>query len=348
MIIAFFQSFSNKFMLLAELLSGFGQLDSLQDLSFEYYTDAAFLKQLRDLGLLEGKQIFKEFPALEDAVIVSDGNYDGYVEKEISIAKGQIVYISLDEDQNGIKEMVFYNSRTEASHMQNRVSIDGGNLDIIFEDYPLIKSMLFHDEPAGEIEVVLRPGVMRWQPVDLSDILAPFRPFNLDYNEVFQSALTFKITSQNDTVIDELLIFIDQGMPIRSTQRAFAVGKPDENLNMRELIYKQGIPVAGRQSFQTKVDNGAPLWQLYEHYEDGEFVGLAWHPDMKGEPAYLRDWALGRYLDTRIWDLNMDGWIDIKNIILDMNIDTSGYVLPQEAVASDFIPWISSGWSPWK
>ena len=140
--------------------------------------------------------------------------------------------------------------------------------------------------------------------------------------------------------------FVD-GYPVMAREFRYLDGQTDP-LWVREMIYRDGVIIAGRRSYRSAGSgDDERIWELYERYEDGILVGLAWDPGMTGSPSYLRDWALERVLETQVWDLQGDGWVDYRRFTFPDRSDAAELLI-SELTADDLLPWNAADWAPWQ
>ena len=77
-------------------------------------------------------------------------------------------------------------------------------------------------------------------------------------------------------------------------------------------------------------------------------VGLAWDPSMQGTPLYLKDWALGAYLQIQVWNIEADGWMDVRRFLGAGREGSARELSITEAKTADLLPWTPGSWYPWE
>jgi len=204
------------------------------------------------------------------------------------------------------------------------------------------------------LHLSLNPGAYSWEAEGEEGFwVQPRRPLEPEWSEERLWAgtrlVTFRAAVPNRDIYAVSETFLVAGSAVRAVEKAYTDEKMDTLLWIREIIYDGGVPVAGRRSYREDAgDPGRRLWELYERYEHGIMVGLAWDPGMRGSAVYLRDWALERYLEVQLWDTDFDGWIDVRRFQLPGGIDKSRELLIGEAGPEDLLPWNAADWSPWE
>jgi len=305
------------------------------NLPLEFQNDLALLKKMRAAHDESVNEHLKNFSGL----LEGDLNYDGYPEESLELANGKPVSRSIDMNQDGLAEwhISYDGSRPDS------VLIDNGSLEILYQEdaYPTV---LFLRNVAEKVtvEISMNIGAFVW---DIEGNAGFWEyPSSEGYNEdkLWHGARTVRVLSSNfpDGTNGEAISTLVDGYPVRAIEKRYFEGSPEEPLWTREIVYQDGIPAAGRRAY--RMDPRSPdryLWELYERFENGIMVGIAWNPGMEGSPTYLSDWALEKYLETQIWDLNSDGWIDARRIALPAEEILTSELFVSEASSYDFLPW---------
>lgn len=280
-------------------------------------------------------------------IMISDADYDGYPEEYLRLVNGKPDYRKLDSDQDGRFEWYVTYNGYAPWHLQ----LDNGSMDVVYEQdaYPSILN-INRRIPGSQIMLSMHPGGFSWECEGPEGIWAD--PLTPDWNEsdlwFGTRTVTVNIVSPDKKITGETRTYLSRGYPLRAEEKQFPVDRPEDLLWLREIIYEDGVPVAGRRTYNVRSEKSESLeWELYERFENGEMVGLAWDPGMTGTPAYLRDWALDRYLETQIWDLDADQWIDARRFISSGTGSSAEELLITEARIEDLIPWEASDWAPW-
>jgi len=309
----------------------------------EFQSDFALLKKIRALQGESGNDYLRDFSGL----LEGDSNYDGYPEEALELIDGKPVSRTIDMNQDGLVEWnITYDDSRPGS-----VLIDDGSLELIYQPgaYPAVLFVRSITEKAT-VEISMNPGAFVWNIEGDEGFWGS--PSSEEYSEdkLWHGARTVRIFSSEipDGTSGEAISALVDGYPVRAVEKRYLDANPEKLLWIREIIYQDGIPIAGRRSY--RMDPKSPkryLWELYERFENGVIVGIAWNPGMSGSPVYLRDWALQKYLETRIWDLDSDGWIDARWITLPNSEILASELFISEADNSDFLPWTAGYWSFW-
>ncbi|MCK5736177.1 MAG: hypothetical protein KAH21_06835, partial [Spirochaetaceae bacterium] len=235
------------------------------------------------------------------------------------------------------------------------IQFQNGRLRLTYDkpNYPSLLSLQYQDGDL-KVELSMSPGGFSWEAEGVEGYWLnprdPVEPYWNDEKLWFGTRMvTFSAAVADTGRYGVSETYLVNGYPLRAIEKIYKDENRDELIHTREIIFDDGVPVAGRRSYRMDPDNPVHrLWELYERYEDGELSGLAWDPGMTGSPAYLRDWALTGYLETQIWDLNSDGWIDVRRFLLPDDEVMVKDLLITEARREDLIPWQASDWSPWE
>jgi len=309
----------------------------------EFQNDLTLLKKIRAVQGESGNLLLRDFSGL----LEGDLNYDGYPEELLELVNGKPVSRTIDMNQDGLAE---WHIKYNGPH-PGRVLINDGSLEVLYQAdaYPVVSSLR---DITGKvmIEISMNPGAFVWDIEGKTGFWGV--PSSGEYNEdrLWYGARTVRVFSSEfpDGTSGEAISSLVDGYPVRAMETRYLNGNPERPLWTREIVYQDGIPAAGRRSY--RMDPESPdryLWELYERFEDGVMVGIAWAPGMSGSPLYLRDWALKSHLETQIWDLDLDGWIDVRRIVLPAGEILASELFISEASADDFLPWVAGDWSSW-
>ncbi len=309
--------------------------------------DLALLRRMRIGDSESGKQKVDNLLSGFTGFLESDADYDGYLEERIRFVNGKPLSREIDEDQDGLFEW-------DISYKDNRprriqYSDSSGMLSLIYDEpnYPSLLHLTYR-EGNVTLELSINPGAFAWEAEGEQGFwLEPMKPVApvWDEEKLWAGVSVVEFTANNPgnssySVSETLLA---GGYPLRAIEKTYSDKEHENLLWIREILYGNGIPAAGRRSFQ-----GSTLWELYERYENGKMVGLAWDPGMTGTPVYLKDWALERYLETQVWDLDSDGWIDVRRFLMPSGDVNSKELLVTEAGSGDLLPWNAADWPPWE
>ena len=306
--------------------------------------DLALLRRFR--AMMTEKSIADDFISDFTGVLSADADYDGFPEERIRLVNGRPDTRTIDFDQDGRTEWeIVYGSEGPL-----RVVMNEGELAVNYSKsaYPEILSLVRKDGTT-RIEVVFSPGGFLWAP------LASMPPWDVptapDWEEedIWTGARIITVDSPVDygRAWGEAVTVLADGYPLKTREIRYEGPQKDTVIWIRDILYEDGLPVAGRRSWK-KTDSGDRIWELYERFEDGELVGLAWDPEMSGRPTYLKDWALDRYLETQIWDMDGDNWMDVRRFVLPDGRVSERSLVITEAVSEDLLPWQASDWPPWE
>jgi len=303
-----------------------------------FRSDLAILRRLRDSGLSVNMAGYT-------GELVSDADYDGYAEESLRWLNGRPTVRRIDADQDGRAE---WELRYDAGRPV-QIRSDGGRLSVNYVSgaFPEVVSVSRFAED-DRITVSFRPGRFLWDPSADDPVWGELDGPDWDRGEFWNAARRVDAAFRGFPHV-ESSTELDSGYPVRAMETRYADETREYTLWIREILYSDGVPIAGRRSYRNRPDDSeSPLWELYERYENGRVVGLAWDPGMTGSPAYLRDWALSRYLETQVWDGDLDGWMDARRFILPGGILRERTLLVTEATMDDLLPWRPGEWDPWE
>ena len=312
-----------------------------QTLPTEFQNDLALLKKMR---AVHGESVhLRNFSGL----LKNDLNYDGYPEEVLEIVDGEPVSRIIDMNQDGLAEWhIAYDGPHPGS-----VLIDDGNLEVLYQAnaYPVVLTLRDISENAV-IEISMNPGAFVWDIEGNTGFWGEASSGEYNEDKLWYGARKVRVFSSDfpDGTSGEAISSLVDGYPVHAIEKRYLNDNQEKLLWTREIVYQDGIPAAGRRSYRMDPEGlDRYLWELYERFEDGVIVGIAWDPGMSGTPIYLHDWALKRYLETQVWDLDLDGWIDVRRIVLPPNEILASKLLISEATSDDFLPWTVGDWSFW-
>ncbi|OQX29629.1 MAG: hypothetical protein B0D92_02725 [Spirochaeta sp. LUC14_002_19_P3] len=270
--------------------------------------------------------------------LAADSEYDGYKEEIIDVKNGLPVYRRIDANQDGDYEWEIEYSDGSPS----RIRLDGGALEIGFvkEAYP---EVLFMRRKANGLqgEAEFQTGAFFWDPGSGNPGFGKLsRP---DWQESRLWPHIRRIALDTEDGMKRTIVWFVQGLPAKASMAEYPEWDLQKPRWIREFIYVDGIISAGRRSFSTTAEK----WELYERYENGKLTGLAWDPAMQGRPLYLKDWALGKYMQVQAWDLDADGWMDVRRFLNPQTGDDAKELEIGEMRSEDLLPWSKDGWYSW-
>jgi len=318
-----------------------------------YNADLALMRRIRQIDPQVGASLIDSLLSGFTGVLESDADYDGYPEEKVNFVNGKPASRVIDMDQDGVFEwyITYENSRP----WQIRFITENGKLVLTYDeaDYPSLLQVDYQENNVT-VHLSLNPGAYSWEAEGKEGFWnQPRRPLEPEWSEKQLWAGTRLVTfSAAVSHLDSFSVsetYLAGGLPVRAVEKTYSDRDMNTLLWIREIIYDGGVPVAGRRSY--RVDDERPgrrLWELYERYENGKMVGLAWDPGMRGSTVYLRDWALERYLEVQLWDTDFDGWIDVRRFLLPDGVAKSRELLIGEAGPEDLLPWNAADWSPWE
>ncbi len=333
-----------------ELITGSGEPDMV--FLPEIMGDLALLRRIRiaeaGAGDVSGKDLVDRNLDSYTGRLTADSDYDGYPEEILWFVNGKPKDRKIDSDQDGQYEWEIVYEDSRPWH----VIIDEGSLELLYEQahYPSLLSITRNSDNV-RVDLSLHPGGYSWETENPDGFWAePIMPLDPDWNEdnlwYGTRVVNVRVDNTESNGYGESVTYLSSGYPLRAVEKQYSAGIA---LWTREIIYDGAVPAAGRRSFRMDPDNPQQyLWELYERYENGELVGLAWDPGMTGTPAYLRDWALQRYLETQIWDLDSDSWVDVRRFILPNGNVQSKELMITQARREDLLPWDAADWAPWE
>ena len=321
--------------------------ESALTLSRDYVMDLALLRRLRNTDGIDA--LLSGFTGLLEA----DADYDGYPEETVDFVNGKLKSRRIDRNQDGLYECEI--TYEDGIPVQSRYLSGNIGISLLYDkpDYPAVLGISYQDR-GTHTDLTMNPGAFTWR-VEGDDGFwdLPRVPGKSGWDENLLWNGTRKVVFSGDNPAYDsysvTVTYLSAGYPVRAVERNFSSRDKENLLWLREIIYEDGVPAAGRRSYRRDPEHSEKrLWELYERYEKGKLVGLAWDPGMTGIPVYLRDWALDRYLETQIWDLDADGWMDFRRLNLPDGKQISGSLFITEARREDLLPWTASDWSPWE
>ncbi|RKX70092.1 MAG: hypothetical protein DRP60_16020 [Spirochaetes bacterium] len=309
--------------------------------------DLALLRRMRKSDSVLGKQKVDNLLSGFTGFLESDADYDGYPEETVSFINGRTETRVIDKDQDGLSEWYITYEKNKPWRIQYLNS--SGILSLVYDEpnYPSLL-LLTYREGIVNVELSFNPGAFSWEAEGEQGFwLEPIKPVapEWDAEKLWSGTRTVTYTAENpdNSSFGVSETVLADGYPLRAIEKVYSDKESQNLLWIREILYEDGVPAAGRRSFQ-----GNNLWELYERYENGLMVGLAWDPGMTGTPVYLKDWALERYLETQIWDLDSDGWIDVRRFLMPNGDVKVKKLLVTEAGSEDLLPWNAADWPPWE
>lgn len=328
-----------------------GSTDTVPEV-FRY--DLALMHRLRDAS----RQLEPDFNATDylASTIEADSEYDGFVEERIVILGDNLYLRTIDADQDGVHEwFISYENGTPL-----QIIAGEGQLTVNYAagSWPEVMSMVSRED-STVVELSFHPGSYIWAPLT-DDVLwdkpagrpIPDAAYWESVSRViavqdFPSGYDLATETGSGDSRGRAVTFLSGGYPVLAREFRYLGNNSSSLLWTRELVYEEGVISAGRRSYKKDADSGKRLWEIYERYENGVLVGLAWDPGMIGSPAYLKDWALSRVLEVQAWDIDGDAWIDYRRFVFPDNRESSAELLVTEADSDDLIPWSVSDWYPW-
>lgn len=292
--------------------------------------------------------------------LLEDSNYDGFPEERIEMVNGRPMERRIDTDQDGLDEWEILYDGGEPVRIRVNPGPSGGRLTVNYDAkaYPELLSMVSRDSPITG-DAFFPPGRFSWDPSDGGVTFGALQPPDWDDAALMSRVSRIRITADElddpgeaagiGPVRGEAVTWLESGYPVRALELRYSPGERDNPIWIRELIYEDGRIAAGRRSFRHRSDDPSRrIWELYERYEGGRLIGLAWDPGMSGSPAYLKDWALKSYLEIQAWDIDADGWMDARRFLIAGDRVSSAELFITEASSDDLLPWRPGDWRPWE
>lgn len=293
-------------------------------------------------------------------ILLEDSNYDGFPEERIEMVNGRPMERRIDTDQDGLDEWEILYDGGEPVRIRANPGPSGGRLTVNYDAkaYPEVLSMVSRDSPITG-DAFFPPGRFSWDPSDGGVTFGDLQPPDWDDAVLMSRVSRIRITADElddpgeaagiGRVRGEAVTWLESGYPVRALELRYSPGERDNPIWIRELIYEDGRIAAGRRSFRHRPDDPSRrIWELYERYEGGRLIGLAWDPGMSGSPAYLKDWALKSYLEIQAWDIDADGWMDARRFLIAGARVSSAELFITEASSDDLLPWRPGDWRPWE
>ncbi len=286
-------------------ISGLLEEASLQD-------DFAILRRLESSRKAEITESIGEY----SGEFISDADYDGFPEEKIKIVAGKPVSRRIDENQDGRDEWLI--DYRNGAPLRIRLAVENASMSVNFEDsaYPSVFSISRID-PSASYDISFNPGEFFWSPLDSENFfLMPDLP---DWQEsnIWQAARTVVVKYRDaEGWTAQARSTLAGGYPLRAEETRFTGQAGNEKDWTRQLLYQDGVPVAGRLSYRSDPENPLiPLWEVYERYESGTLVGIAWMPQSRAQAFFLHDWALRGILETQAWNMDNNPWIDVRRLL---------------------------------
>lgn len=304
-------------------------------------SDLAYLRRVSQAG---GEEELADYTG----TLSADSNYDGYDEEILRLVNGRPEFRRVDENQDGSYEWEIAYEGGEPLYIR----IDEGKMTLTYESgqYPRLLAVSRVDKNL-RVDLSLSPGGFQWAVSKNDGYLEPLHYPQWRESELWSEARMANVTLRDPEkeIVTEARTFLAEGYPLRAIERQYPEGAQDKPFWLREIIYSEGLPIAGRISFRADVEfPQRRIWELYERYENGGLVGVAWDPQLKGTPTYLKDWALGKYLETQVWDIDADRWIDIRRFrFADGTVNVEKIQFNQARI-EDLMAWTTSDWAPWE
>ena len=280
--------------------------------------------------------------------LTADSNYDGYDEEVLRLVGGRPEFRRIDANQDGLYE---WEIAYEGGYPLY-IRLDEGEMTLTYESglYPRLLAVSRVAENL-RMDLSFYPGGFQWAASENGGYLKPLRYPQWRESELWSGVRMANVTLEDPEkgIITEARTFLAEGYPLKAIERQYPEGAGERPFWLREIIYAEGLPIAGRISFRADVEfPQRRIWELYERYENGSVVGVAWDPQLKGTPAYLKDWALGKYLETQVWDIDADRWMDIRRFqFADGTINVEEIQFGQAEI-EDLMAWTTSDWAPWE
>ena len=279
--------------------------------------------------------------------LTADYNYDGYPEEVITFINGRLDSWNTDSNQDGLYE---WNITFSTAEPYNPLDVKYGNgkLSITYDEksYPSIYSVFWKNGNTS-VTVKFHPGGFLWDPVENCGI------FNIPDPPVWQEekfwhgakSVNIYVSDLPDGTSGAVKTFLSNGLPIKAIEKHFESGDAGKVLWIREILFDNGVPVAGRRTYHPYSVN--PEWEIYERYSGGRITGIAFDADVDGNPEYYSDWAESLEKKSQYWDTDSDGFIDISRFLPPEIEYVENYEITGADV-SDLIPWKASDWAPWE
>ncbi len=300
----------------------------------------------RDLALARrlGCDLSKEYENFT-GLLSSDANYDGYPEELIRMVNGKVNSRRIDSDQDGRYEWEFEYDPSGPFF----VLYGNERLSVYYEKnaFPEILSVLAKNDRTA-VTVSFNPGALSWDPTNGNPYWG--KPAGPHWNipEFWEAARNVTVEETAEEGFVRAKTTLSGGYPIFAQESGFLNENPDHPVWTRQILYRDGIPAAARRSFGTSRENPEKrIWEIYERYENGKMVGLAWDPGETGVPLYMKDWALESFFEIQAWDLNGDEWMDARRFLLPDGSESTSELMITEAGVEDLFPWKASDWTPW-
>ncbi|WP_455383213.1 tetratricopeptide repeat protein [Salinispira pacifica] len=252
-----------------------------------------------------------------------DTNHDGYNEQLLEFTNGVLTTLAVDQNQDGVPEETIHfdggpvsvdralrEQRPDSPPIYLRYTIGYG-------EYPRVASVRFDASelyPGWNVEYLIRPGSLTlpilqnppsggYRVTDVPALASV--PTIVGETEIRGIAFRALLRSDGSERVRRVL-FLKQGVPFLAALDNGGAGTVDEVIE-----YRGGVPIMGIRDLN---DDG--YFEESEFYTDGRVSYLAVDANHDGVPEYFEQISP---TVTYAWDLNGDGRVDAKDIVIGRN-----------------------------
>ncbi len=253
-----------------------------------------------------------------------DSNHDGFFEESLSFDKGRLRSWVVDQDQDGVPEYRLHFTPGLSSVDRSLTTNSAGEPPVTtsytatYGVYPAVQSVRFERSslyPGEDVEYQLLPGRLSLPVITPPALESGYDVLNtpeLDptptlVGESEVRSLAFRaIFRTGNPVHIHRIVFMKDGVPFLAAIDNAGSGVVDEVVE-----YRNGVPAAGVRDL-----NGDGYFEESELYTAGRVSYIAVDENHDGMPDYFQQLSPAV---TYSWDLNHDGRVDVKDMVIGRN-----------------------------
>lgn len=282
-----------------------------------------------------------------------DSNHDGFFEQTFTFDEGRLTLWAIDGNQDGIAEDRLHFTPALTSVEQTSAANNPGEpastatFTAAYGVYPAVQSVRFKRSSlyaGGDVEYQLVPGRL-----SLPVVTPPSAASGYDVLDTPTLNPTHTLVSESEVRLLAFRAVFRAGNPVRVNRILFmkdgvpflaAIDNTGRGVVDEVVEYRGGVPFAGVRDL-----NGDGYFEESELYTAGRVSYIAVDENRDGMPDYFQQFSPAV---TYSWDLNHDGRVDVKDVVigrnevtrmfstqlngtLDLAVNTSRFVLPATA-----------------
>jgi hypothetical protein len=235
-----------------------------------------------------------------------DDDSDGYWEERLTVDNGMVHRWEVDRNQDGVSELVVEFGAESPERVETMTEL--GPATVVYDLYPYVESVerRYMD---GRLRTIVRPRSLRYAILDgLPDdgprydsaMSVRLPPPALDIDAIDRTAIAVEELGPDGVVTERR--YLQSGMVSRSVADTDGDGSWD-----RLTVMDEGEPSAALWDI-----DGDGYFEVAEGYVDGRLAMRAIDENDSGTPEIIEQYEE----DTREWDLNEDGTIDVREFDL--------------------------------